>query len=375
VAEIRPFRALRYDPTIAGDLETLVSPPYDVIGPEQHEELRQRSTYNIVHLTLPEDEDESGPLFQHWVDEGVLKRDETPALWWVEQEFVGPDGVHRVREGIACSVKVEPYENRVVLPHERTHRGPKESRLRLLRAVRAQLEPIFLLYDSPAQPEARLRALADHEPDLHVDDGEVETRLWHIDDQEAIAAMQDALVPTQLLIADGHHRYETALAFHEEDGSPESAYTFAVLVNINSEGLAIFPTHRLFRHAPAEAEAWLANAERVESAEEALRRINGSHAQNAFALYEREQASVIETDLGVLDVEVVDRLGLEGISYTADADEAIADVDGGVAELAVLLRAPRVEEVLAAAAAGRVMPPKSTYFYPKLVSGLLFHPL
>jgi uncharacterized protein (DUF1015 family) len=148
-----------------------------------------------------------------------------------------------------------------------------------------------------------------------------------------------------------------------------------VLVNINSEGLAIFPTHRLFRHAPAEAEAWLANAERVESAEEALRRINGSHAQNAFALYEREQASVIETDLGVLDVEVVDRLGLEGISYTADADEAIADVDGGVAELAVLLRAPRVEEVLAAAAAGRVMPPKSTYFYPKLVSGLLFHPL
>jgi uncharacterized protein (DUF1015 family) len=375
VAEIKPFRALRYDPTVAGDLESLVSPPYDVIGPEQHEELRQRSTYNIVHLTLPEDEDESGPLLERWVEDGILKRDELPALWWVEQEFVGPDGVHRTREGIACSVKVEPYENRVVLPHERTHRGPKESRLRLLRAVRAQLEPIFLLYDAPSQPEARLRELADREPDLAVDDGQVETRLWHIDEADAIEAMQAALIPTQLLIADGHHRYETALAFHEEDGSPESAYTFAILVNINSEGLAIFPTHRLFLHAPAEAETWLANAEQVGSAAEAIAKINASHAQNAFALYERDQAYVIETDLGVLDVEVIDRLGQEGLSYTADWEEAVADVDGGVAQLAVLLRAPRVEEVLQAAAAGRVMPPKSTYFYPKLVSGLLFHPL
>ena len=240
--------------------------------------------------------------------------------------------------------------------------------------MRAQLEPIFLLYDSPAQPEARLRALADHEPDLHVDDGEVETRMWHIDDQEAIAAMQEALVPTQLLIADGHHRYETALAFRQEDGSPESAYTFAVLVNINSEGLAIFPTHRLFLHEPAEAEEWLANARRVGTQ-------RGADLDQRVACAERvrplpaRRGVVIESDFGVLDVEVVDRLGLEGISYTADADEAIADVDGGVAELAVLLRAPRVEEVLAAAAAGRVMPPKSTYFYPKLVSGLLFHPL
>jgi uncharacterized protein (DUF1015 family) len=374
VAEIRPFRALRYDPTTAGDLQDLVSPPYDVIGPEERERLRERSTYNIVHLTLPDDEAESGPVFVHWVEEGVLRRDETPALWWIEQEFVGPDGIHRVREGIACSVKVEPYENRVVLPHERTHSGPKESRLRLLRAVETQLEPIFLLYDSPSEPEQHLRALAEREPDLAVDDGQVETRAWHIDDQDVIREMQAALVPSQLLIADGHHRYETALAFHEENGSPESAYTFAVLVNINSKGLAIFPTHRLFRHIPAEADTWLANAERL-SVDEARRRLAESHSQNAFVLYERGQAHLIETDLGVLDVEVVDRLGLEGISYTPDWDEAVADVDGGVAELAVLLRPPRVDEVLGAAAAGRVMPQKSTYFYPKLVSGLLFHPL
>jgi uncharacterized protein (DUF1015 family) len=375
VAEIRPFRALRYNPQTAGELQDLVSPPYDVIGPEERERLRAQSTYNVVHLTLPDEEEDAGPVFEHWVGEGVLTRDELPALWWIEQEFTGPDGIHRIREGIACSVKVEPYENRVVLPHERTHSGPKESRLRLLRAVRAQLEPIFLLYDSPAEPEQHLRALAEREPDLSVDDGQVETRAWHIDDQDVIHEMQQALVPTQLLIADGHHRYETAMAFHLEDGSDESAYTFAVLVNINSKGLAIFPTHRLFRKAPEEAETWLANAERLESIDAARARLEASHAQNAFVLYERGQAYLIETDLGILDVEVVDRLGLEGISYTADWDEAVGDVDAGVAELAVLLRPPRVEEVLAAAAAGRVMPQKSTYFYPKLVSGLLFHPL
>ena len=375
MAEIQPFRALRYDTAVAGELDSLVAPPYDVVGPEERLRLRERSTYNVVHLTLPDDEDESGPLFEHWFDEGVLRRDEVPALWWLEQEFVGPDGVHRVREGFACSVKVEPYERRVVLPHERTHHGPKESRLRLLRAVRTQLEPIFLLYDGPEHPEAALRERADHEPDLFVDDGEVETRLWHIDDPDAIAAAQRGLEGKQLLIADGHHRYETALAFHAEDGSPASAYTFAVLVNIETPGLAIFPTHRLYRHTPPDARGWLEEAVPVASAQEALRRIDASQTENAIAFYAGGQASFIETNLGVLDVEVVDRLGLEGISYTADWEEAVADVDAGVAELAVLLRAPRVGQVLGAAAEGRVMPQKSTYFYPKLVSGLLFHPL
>ena len=216
--------------------------------------------------------------------------------------------------------------------------------------------------------------MADHEPDLHVDDGEVETRLWHIDDQEAIAAMQEALVPTQLLIADGHHRYETALAFHEEDGSPESGYTFAVLVNINSEGLAIFPTHRSSctrrpRRTPGSRRR--AGRERRGGA--------GPHQRVARAERPRSTGAARHMSSRRISASSTSRWSTGSASKASRTrptrEEAVADVDGGVAELAVLLRAPRVDEVLAAAAAGRVMPPKSTYFYPKLVSGLLFHPL
>jgi uncharacterized protein (DUF1015 family) len=368
MATIRPFRALRFDEAVAGPLADLVAPPYDVISDEERKEYRHRSPHNVVRLTLPDSEEQAAEELAGWRETGVLVQEPEPSYWWLSQEYVGPDGVERTREGFVAALRVEPYENRVILPHERTHAGPKEGRLRLLEATRTQLEPIFLLWDG----SIALDGLA--EPDLTAEEGGVTARLWRLD-AEFGDALTAELADAQLLIADGHHRYETAMAFHLEDGSDESAYTFAVLVNINSKGLAIFPTHRLFRKAPEEAETWLANAERLESIDAARARLDASHAQNAFVLYERGQAYLIETDLGILDVEVVDRLGLEGISYTADWDEAVGDVDAGVAELAVLLRPPRVEEVLAAAAAGRVMPQKSTYFYPKLVSGLLFHPL
>src|ERR687895_2891741 len=165
MALVRPFRALRYDEAKAGPLETLVAPPFDVIGPEEREELRARSPYNVVNLTLPDSLEEAGRLFRAWRQQGVVV-EEPEAYWALRQGYVGPDGVARTRTGLVASLRVEPYERRVVLPHERTHRGPKEGRLRLLRAVRLQLEPIFLLYDAPSQPEARLRELADREPDL-----------------------------------------------------------------------------------------------------------------------------------------------------------------------------------------------------------------
>ena len=150
----------------------------------------------------------------------------------------GPDGVARRRDGIVASLKVEPYETKTVPPHERTHRGPLEGRLRLLRATRTQLEPIFLLYDGapPAAPP-------DRSPDLEVDGA----RLWRLDDPSLVRAFDDK----QLLIADGHHRYETAVAFHEEEGTPESAEMLVVLVSTQDEGLEIFPTHRLFADAAA----------------------------------------------------------------------------------------------------------------------------
>ncbi len=209
MAVVKPFRALRYDEAVAGPLETLVAPPYDVISPEQREELRARSPHNVVRLTLPDSEEEAARELDEWRMQGVLV-EEPPAVWALEQEYVGPDGVARTRFGLVASLKVEPYDTGTVLPHERTHAGPKEGRLRLLRATHVQLEPIFLLYDGAA-PISR----PDREPDLEVEGA----KLWRVDDPTVVRAFDDK----QLLIADGHHRYETAVAFHEEEGTPASA--------------------------------------------------------------------------------------------------------------------------------------------------------
>src|SRR4051794_28679826 len=148
---ILPFRALRYSER-AGPLESLVAPPYDVIDDEARRAYLERSPYNVVHLTLPESAEDAAATLAAWREEGVL-REEDPALWWIAQDYVGPDGVPRTREGVAGSLEVTPYEAGQVLPHERTHAGPKEGRLRLLRATRTQLEPIFLLYDGDAPLE------------------------------------------------------------------------------------------------------------------------------------------------------------------------------------------------------------------------------
>src|SRR5262245_54696846 len=223
MAVVKPFRALRYDEAEAGPLEALVAPPYDVISPEQRAELRARSAYNVVRLTLPDSEAQAAQDLDAWRASGVLV-EEPPAVWALEQEYVGPDGVARARFGIVGSLKVEPYATGTVLPHERTHAGPKEGRLRLLRATRVELEPIFLLYDGAAPVERPER-----EPELEVDGA----RLWRIDDPTVVRAFDDK----QLLIADGHHRYETAVAFHEEEGTPSSAQMLVVLVSTEDPGL------------------------------------------------------------------------------------------------------------------------------------------
>lgn len=377
MAVVKPFRALRYDERRAGPLPSLVSQPYDVIGPEQRAAYFAASPYNVVRLTLPESEEQSAADLAAWRAGGVLVRDETPALWWLVQEFTGPDGVARTRTGIVASVGVEPYETRTIRPHERTHRGPKEGRLRLLRATRTQLEPIFLLYDDPEQaPRRALEPLAQGAPTLEATDGGVTSRLWRVDDPQAIAQVEAALAPRHLLIADGHHRYETAVAFHEEDGTSASAFTLAVLVNATGEGLTIFPTHRVFARKPAAT--FLGAPRHSESPQAALATLDTlPRDYPSVALYEDGRTSIVTAPElpGQLDAELVDALGHEGISYTPRWQEAVAAVDSGAAELALLMRPPLIEEVERVAAEGRVMPQKSTYFFPKLHSGLLFHPL
>jgi uncharacterized protein (DUF1015 family) len=341
MAVVKPFRALRYDEAVAGPLEMLVAPPYDVIDDEQREELRARSPYNVVHLTLPDSEEEAARGLDHWLAQGVLV-EEPPAVWALEQDYVGPDGVARRRFGIVASLKVEPYETGTVLPHERTHAGPKEGRLRVLRATRVQLEPIFLLYDGTA-PLQR----PDREPDLEIEGA----KLWRFDDPALVRAFDDK----QLLIADGHHRYETAVAFAAEEGTPASAQMLVVLVSTEDPGLEIFPTHRLFA---------------------APRHLDGGNGSGpAVTELTREERRRISVPEGMLDVQLVDTLGHEGISYTADAAEAERRVRDGDAAVAYLLEPTRIEDVFAYARRGEVLPQKTTYFFPKLISGLLFHPL
>ena len=356
MADVRPFRALRYDPAKAGPLEALVAPPYDVIDAALRGELRARSPHNVVHLTLPDSEDEAARTLEDWRREGVLVEEPEPALWAIEQDYVGPDGVARTRTGLVASLRVEPYERGVVLPHERTHRGPKEGRLRLLRAVRVQLEPIFLLYDAE-QPFA----VPEREPDVALEG----TRLWRLEDDSVARAFDDL----RLLIADGHHRYETALAWHAEQGTEESAFMPVVLVSTRDPGLTIFPTHRVFADA-----ALLAGNGAREDPDAALEQLRSLPYENAAVVQVTEGgAAVVTGDRGQLDVELVDRLGHEGIAYTPEWREAVRRVRAGEAGVAYLLRPTRIEDVWAVAERGDVLPQKTTYFFPKLVSGLLFH--
>jgi uncharacterized protein (DUF1015 family) len=357
MAEIKPFRAVRYDER-AGPLESLVAPPYDVISPLEREQLAARSPHNVVHLTLPADEPEAGRLWGSWRDDGTLVEEGEPGFWWLSQDYVGPDGVGRTREGLVAALRAEPYDSRVVLPHERTHRAPKEGRLRLLREVRAQLEPLFFLYEG-APPASR----PEREPDLEVEGA----RLWRL----PADSIPEAFADRQLLIADGHHRYETALAYHGEAGTPESAYVLGVLVSVDDPGLMIFPTHRVFAHEPAEQ----LPAEQQPDLEAALGALDHVPEDRAAAVLYRDGRAGLAVDDRELDVALVDRLGHEGISYTPDRQEAVRAVDAGEAEVAVLMRPTRIEDVFAVAQRGETMPQKSTYFYPKLVSGLLFLPL
>ena len=338
VPSVSPFRALRYDDAVVGPLGALVAPPYDVIDDEQRRGYLERSPYNVVHLTLPDNAEDAARDLQVWREQGVL-REEDPALWFVAQDYVGPDGVARTREGIAGSIDVTPYAAGEVLPHERTHAGPKEGRLRVLRATRAQLEPIFLLYDGDPAVER-----PDGEPDIDVEESDVRTRVWRL-------GSGGIDLPGPLLIADGHHRYETAVAFREED--PAATRTFAVLVSSRSPGVSIFPTHRIARtltHEPPVADE------------------NGG-----LVVYRagEERPVASEEELDALEVERY----TTDVAYTPYADEARAAVDRGEAEAAFLVRAPTVEQVRAFATRGETMPQKSTFFYPKLTSGLLFHPV
>jgi len=368
VPHLKPFRALRYDPGTVGPLDAVVSPPHDVVTPDRREALVTASPYNAVRLLNPESPAEAARLIGAWRDEGVLVRETEPAVWILEETFPGLDGGTRTRRGLVARVELLPYSSGQVLPHERTFERQKDARLELLRAVRMKLSPVFLVHEgaSPAIPE---RA-----PDMEATLDGVTSRVWRIAGDDAIA---EALgrVDGRLLIADGHHRYETALAYHEEQGTEESGYVLSTLVSHDDDGLEILPTHRLVSGEPPELESSFRLTDIEQSAEAGTAALAGLDRDHpAFVLLRRDSAQLAESEGAELDTAVIDRLPLEDVRYTPSAVAAEEAVRGGRADAAFLVRAPTLDQVSAVARAGELLPEKTTYFFPKLTSGLVFSP-
>lgn len=365
---------MRYDTGVAGPLNDLVAPPYDVISDEALERLAERNPYNVIRLIRPNEYELAAERLADWQARGVLVREERPAMWRIEEEYTGPDGVSRTRRGIVARVRLEPYDRGVVLPHERIFSEPTETRLKLLRATRTKLSPVFMLHDSePATPVER-------PPDMEATLEATTTRLWRIDNPAALAEETGRIVGP-LVIADGHHRYDAALRFHLEERGEESAYVLAVLVSRDDPGLTIFPTHRLIEGPVPRLNGDFALSRAGSSAEEGLAvldRVSRDHA--AFVCVEPSGATLVERRdasaalLDRLDVTIVDGLSLDRVTYTPFIRDAEAAVESGRASAALLVRAPTVDDVEMIARAGKILPEKSTYFYPKLTSGLLFSP-
>lgn len=417
MADVRPLRALHYDFSRPDGLGPVTAPPYDVIDPEQRSALLARSPHNVVEIDLPVGDapyEHAARTFAAWQRDGVLLRDEAPALWALTQDYTGPDGRFRTRRGILARVGVEDYGPGRVRPHERTHPGPKEDRLRLTRATRANLSPIFSLYDDPGG--GAWGAVEPHvlgsEPNGDVTDEDgTRHRLWRVADADSIAAVHDGLASSELLIADGHHRYETARVYAEEIGG-EGAHRFVLmcLVALQDPGLTIFPTHRLVRGLGSDRQEALARTLRehfeIEPIEaSALRPPDGdgplvmgyidAHFKQAFRLTLRDQ-SVADAllsdrpepyrrlDTAVLEALILkgplalsdDQIShLDGLGYSRTDAEALELVESGTYDAAFFLRPSPVSQVREIAAAGETMPPKSTYFFPKLLTGMLFNPL
>jgi uncharacterized protein (DUF1015 family) len=416
VADIEPLRALHYDQARAGDLNDLVSPPYDVIDAADRKQLLARSPHNVVEIDLPEAEGQGDPYahaaetLNNWLQAGILKRDREPALWALSQDYTGPDGQPRRRNGFFARVRVEEYGAGRIRPHERTHPGPKEDRLRLTRATQANLSPIFSLYDDPgSRAWNAIQAHTETEPfgDVTDPDG-TRHRLWRIQDERAIAKVKDTMAGTELLIADGHHRYETARVYAEEQGGDGGhRYVLMYLVALQDPGLEIFPTHRLLvgldddrrdaLHTELQRD-WEIEAiptEDLQPAGDGPVRAGYLEPGSARMLTLRDQRTADEAlpghaepyrrlDTAVLEALVLqgalgmtedDISRLNGLDYARSTQEALDRVARGTADAAFFMGSTPVEHVREVAAAGETMPPKSTYFFPKVLTGLLFNPL
>jgi len=421
MADIQPLHTLRYDTAVSGPLETVIAPPYDVIDHADRAALLQRSAYNVVEIDLPRAANGGDP-YRHaaetlagWRTEGVLTREEEPALWALEQRYTAPTGERLRRSGILARVRIEGYGAGRIRPHERTHPGPKQDRLRLTRATKANLSPIFSLYPDREGSAASVLdvTLAEAPFDSATDSDGIEHRLWRIADTNRIASLQGALADIELLIADGHHRYETARIYADEIGGEGGhRYVLMLLCSLADPGLTVFPTHRLLtdladdtakQQAIREAVTRDFDIEQVDrealepdgsSGRVELGYMDSFHKQpyrltlkdqsiadaaleGMPAPYRRLDTAVLEAILlkGALRMSEEDISHLRGLRYSKSFGDAREAVESGSADAGFFMRATPVEQVRQVAETGELMPPKSTYFFPKVPTGLVFSEL
>ncbi len=429
MADIAPLKPLRYAPELFPDV---IAPPYDVIDAQQRKQLGARHARNVVHIDLPEGDgtaryERARALFEAWQSDGTLRRDEQPSYWRYSQTFEPPGGGAKVtRRGFFALVRAVPYSERAVLPHERTLTGAKQDRILLSRATRAMLSPQFMLYSDPARALDADLDSGEHFAEFATDDG-VQHAIARVTDPQAIRRITSSLAASQLLIADGHHRYETAVSLAQEidrearerGRTPsmrgEHLYTFAFLANGDDPSLVVFATHRLVHSLPSfdfdrllrsaaelfDVEPLAGPADRLRAELEkrtgrpvlcavgpagkaALLTLRADAVLDRHPVLGARPEVVRSTAVALLHDGLLEHvLGISkdaqaaktNLKYLQDARQGIALVNAGEGQVLFLMNPTPVATIRAVAAAGEVMPQKSTFFYPKVPSGLLFHTL
>ncbi len=421
MAEIRPFRALRFNTDNAGDISELVCPPYDIISEEQRLGYLSKNPNNIIRLELPKGEDpynEAGATLNKWLEEGILMQDEQEGIYIYEEEFT-VNGLHTSFKGCIVRVKLEEFSKGIVLPHEETLSKAKEDRFNLMKATDCNFSQIYSLYMDPQHfVTKKLDELSTSKPVYEITDSdEVTHRLWIVTDKKETEAICAAFADKKLYIADGHHRYETALNYRNycrenNKGSGAEDYVMMMLVDMEHPGLVVLPTHRIVRDLESFDSDKLIEGCReyfdvsekddVSEAEADLKELY-DQGKKAFAFYSGgkgyELLVLRDTDVLAkllpeksaasqgLDVTVLHTLVLEKIlgidaenmakqinlTYVKQFNDAVDSVRSGKAQCAFILNPTKVTEIRDVAAAGEKMPQKSTYFYPKLITGFVMN--
>lgn len=430
MATARAFPYLRYDPDTAGDPGRLLAPPYDVVDDTGRAQLAAESPHQSILLELPEGGDpaNAAELLREWLDDGVLEAGEV-GVAVVRQRFVGPDGVRRTRTAVCCEVQLRDFEERVVLPHERTFDAPRIARTELMRATRANISPVLLAYHDPERSLVDLFAsVTDEEPDFTaIDEDGTQTAVWMVQDVTLCQTFEQAVEPHALLIADGHHRYTAALAYRDEvDGAerprlvvaggsehlgPEHTSSswhrgvLAMVVNSADPGIQVFPTHRILRGVDAArlerfvVESGAFQEQPFDDLDDAMAALEQLDVPAVVALGGGRGARLLsvpdELDLQLaapdsceparqLDVLALHALLIDGgaclvehasggVAYTRVLQDAVAAVEASPRDtLAFLMRGADPAVIHAVAEAGELLPQKSTYYFPKVPTGVLF---